>query len=511
MLEWSPEVEQANDPRRRDRMWFYASLVIVFVVAFALRIYYLTLVPTERLDDGYARWLMAVLTARNGWVYSDLRPMPNLAVVYLPLNQYLVALLMAATGNFSVAVGRYLSLAAGTATCLAATGIARKLFSSAYPGLLAGLFLAVQPWHIDFSLAGSDEALTGLLASLAVYYTLTKHAKSATVATALAALTSYEGWLIILLAFGAILLLQRRHGMMSLRGPLLAMAAVGAAWMGWSQLRAGQPIAWFTGHLAIIGWSPAFEFNAYLFYPTVAVVMTSGLFLIAIALGARKRPAGRILAISLLLFLLVMSLGATTGVEVSDLDRLVPALPLMALALAAGFPRIHGTLPRRALIALVLVALLVVPYYLQAPNGPKKLFIINPEERVALSLREHYTGGTVVTDLATIIYYSGLDPAVFLSFDHIKQFAQANGPDKLADWFRANHVSFLIWQNMTHSRAAQLFPLLGLPSNFTPNTIRIGGIRFTLVYEDSLAAGNWEHNPEYFGPPAIFLYKVELS
>lgn len=479
------------------------------MIALGLRLYYFSQLPVDRLDDSYTRWLISTLTVRNGWVYSDIRPMPNLALVYLPLYQYVSALGMSLTANPSITAARYVSIIAGTATCVAVASVGRRLYASVYFGTLAGLFLAVQPWHIDFSVAGTEEALTGLLATAAFYFILTSQRTPAITTTALTALTGYEGWILLTAGILAIILMKHRSTQ-QLRAPVLTLLASILAWILWSAANTRNTFAWITTYLDLIGWVPTYDFSTLLFYPTVAFVMTTTLFLFAIYMGFRNGKTGRIFALVLVIFLSVFTLGAPTGIEVSDIDRLVPLLPFMALALVPGLPRIQGTALRKATVVGILLILLLLPYFAQIPIGPRKLFVISPEQRAADMLREQYSGGKIVTDSATVIYFSQIDPTLFLTFDHIMKFLETAGPDKLAEWFRSHQVSLLVWQNSTHSRAAELFPQLGAPHNYSPNSVQIGRLLFVLVYEDSLAAGNWEHDPLYFGPPAIYLYRIEI-
>lgn len=486
----------------------YVVFAVVLVSALVLRLYYFSQVPIERLDDSYTRWLMATLTLRNNLGYSDIRPMPNLSVVYLPLYQYLSAFAMALIGTASITVQRYISMLAGTATCVLVTFIARRIYNSDYLALLTGLFLAVQPWHIDFSVAGTDKALTGLLASLAFYYTLTSQERPAAITTALTALTSYEGWILVA-AFVLPLAIFRRVKLRDLRWTMYALATVIVGWSIWGLLNTGNPLAWVTAYLNYSGRSPTFDSTALIFYPSVAFYMTTALIILAILLGLTNRNS-RLIGLTLILTLAILSIGAALGVEESDLDRLVPLMPFMALSVVSGLPKPQGPAVRKVAIVALLLGLLVIPYWAQISIGPKKLFVISPEQRVASVLRDNYAEGMIVTDSATVIYFSQIDPSNILTYDDMLQFIKANGVDALHIWFSDNHVELLVWQNSSHSRASQILPQLGRLGNHNRDQIRIGNLLFVLIHEDSLEAGFWEHDPEFLGPPAIYVYRIEI-
>ncbi|MEM2082734.1 MAG: hypothetical protein QXK34_03230, partial [Candidatus Bathyarchaeia archaeon] len=216
-----------------------------------------------------------------------------------------------------------------------------------------------------------------------------------------------------------------------------------------------------------------------------------------------------------ILFLLAISIAHSIALDPGGIERIVPLTPLMALSVPSAFPEFRGRAARRGALTLALVLLLLVPLSTQGLIGPKKAYIIMPEYRTALELRKRYSGGAVLCDSPTIIYYSGIDPKAFLSFDHLASSGAMRDPKSIADWLRTNGVGYLIWQNASFSKSWILFPDLGVAGDRW-----IESVRLVPAYEDSIRSyrgsgpgkGNytqWEH--VYPGVHDLVMYKVEFS
>jgi hypothetical protein len=156
--------------------------------------------------------------------------------------------------------------------------------------------------------------------------------------------------------------------------------------------------------------------------------------------------------------------------------------------------------------------MLLISYYAQISVGPRKAYVISPEQRLGEHLRTAYDGGNIICDLPTVIYYSGLDPNIFRSSSLIAWYPKNASPSDLMEWLSTNEISLIVWQNVTTSQISQILPVLGGSSDYSPDSYTIGQIRFHLLYEDSLAAGNWEHDPQFgIPPPPIFLFQVDVQ
>jgi len=205
------------------------------------------------------------------------------------------------------------------------------------------------------------------------------------------------------------------------------------------------------------------------------------------------------------------SVAHLVGFETGDLTgRIVPILPLIAASASFVFPDIHFKRRKQIAIGVILLVMLIVPYYAQISIGPKKVYVISPDQRVGLKLREIYQSGKIVSDIPAVIYFSGLDPSFFITSLHIPWGTGNYSAEGLKQWLQVNQVRYIVWQNSTDSPIAQILPFLGEPKNYNPDSFWIGQMNFQLIYEDSLAAGNWEHSSDYGPtfPPSIFLYQL---
>ncbi|MEM3439485.1 MAG: hypothetical protein QXG32_01020 [Candidatus Bathyarchaeia archaeon] len=468
----------------------------------------------DRLSEGYHRWVLMVSTIDRGFVYSDFKPMPNLAVVWPPLYQYASSILMALSGSRSLWIPRALSLLSGVLTCLIVSAMCYRIYGSSWKALIGGLVLAAQPWHMDYSVLTSIEVPLGLLLCLAIWALMEDRVASFSALLILMMMTSYTGW-----ALSAILMAlayaQRGWRWRGASIPLASMALAFAAWCGWGYANAGSAFAWLSTYLALIGWRPAFDPALLLFYPNLSLVMTFFVFFIGALFGSIKGGWARFAVAASILFLLAISIAHSIALDPGGIERIVPLTPLMALSVPSAFPEFRGRAARRGALALALVLLLLVPLSTQGLIGPKKAYIIMPEYRTALELRKRYSGGAVLCDSPTIIYYSGIDPKAFLSFDHLASSGAMRDPKSIADWLRANGVGYLIWQNASFSKSWILFPDLGVAGDRW-----IESVRLVPAYEDSIRSyrgsgpgkGNytqWEH--VYPGVHDLVMYKVEFS
>jgi hypothetical protein len=206
------------------------------------------------------------------------------------------------------------------------------------------------------------------------------------------------------------------------------------------------------------------------------------------------------------------SIAHLVGFESGDLTgRIVPIIPLIAASAAFVFPEIHVKRRKQVAIGLMLLMMLIIPYFAQISIGPQKAYVISPEKRIGERLRAFYVSGRILCDVPAVIYYSGLDPSIFVTSSEIPWNGNESS-EVMSQWLLANQIGYLVWQNSTDSAISVIFPDLGGPRNYQPNSYWIGNVNFQLLYEDSLAAGNWEHSPDYGEPvpPSVFLYQISL-
>jgi len=503
-----------------------ALCVIVLTIALVMRLGHFFTMPLDRLDESYHRWLISVLTLENNGVYTDLKPMPNFAIVWMPLFQYLTAFLILMSRSTLIDVPRLLSLASGAMTCAIAFLICLRIYGRRWFGLIGGLALAFQPWHIDYSTLATPEALLGLMASAAIYFFLTDNWKAFSLFSALTMLTSYEGWFIAAL----LLLLIWRYKKWSrtkMALPVAMILAVFLLWCSWSFANTGKPFAWFETYLSSIGWFPQIKdpWERLIFYTNETLKMSFFLLAMGLFFGMMRGKETRALAALIISYIAFYSLATLLSLDPGYEGRLIPLMPILALILPSAFPRYSGRLRRRLLICLYLLLIILIPYVSLSWIFPQKVYVISPEYRTGLWIRQNASSGVILSDFPSITYHSRLEPSRFLSYDYLAWYMEDPDPAKLESWLREHNVRYVIWQKVPYSIGWKIFPQL-VEEEYVKEflilkpaeSFELGHIKLTLVYEDSLrlhlaGPGFWEHDPAFGEPrvPDIFLYEVNYA
>ena len=519
-----------DTPARSFKAYFtnldLALCVILLAIAFGMRLEHFFTMPIDRLDESYHRWLISVLTLEKNGVYTDLKPMPNFAIVWMPLSQYLTAFLMLVTRSTLIDVPRLLSLASGTITCAIAYLICLRIYGRRWFGVVGGLVLAFQPWHIDYSTLATPEALLGLTASAAIYFFLTDNWKAFSLFSALTMLTSYEGWFIVVF----LLLLGWRYRKWSRTKTALPAAmilAVFLLWCSWSFTNTGKPLAWFETYLSSIGWSPQIKdpSERLIFYTNEALKMSFFLLALGLFFGTMRGKETRAFAALIVSYVAFYSLATLFSLDPGYEGRLIPLMPILALIVPSAFPKYSGRLRRRAVICFYLLLIVLIPYVSLSWIFPEKVYVVSPEYRTGLWISENASSGVILCDFPSIIYHSRLEPNRFLSYDYLAWYLEDPDPAKLESWLKEHNVRYIIWQEVPYSIGWKIFPQLvkeGYVKKFLilkpAESFELGHIKLTLVYEDSLrlhlaGPGFWEHDPAFGEPrvPDIFLYEVNYA
>jgi len=474
------------------------SISLVFAAALLLRAYHFSTMPIDRMDESYHRWLMTTLTIENRGVYSDFKPMPNMAILWLPLFQYLSGFLMLISHNGSILIPRLVSMFFGALTSIVVYFICLRLYENRWLATVGGLVLGFQPWHIDYSTVGVPGALLSFLVALAVFSFITNKVWLFSLSSALAMLTSYEAWFVT--AF--LLVIGFRYCGSKTRRTLLPIGvalAVALGWCGWSAIQAKHPLEWFATYLASIGWVPHLgdPSETLLFYTNEAIKMTFFLFVIGVVLGMLRSRETRVLTCLSIAYIVFYTFAHLVGLDYGDPGRLVVILPLMSAVLPPALPKPN----KRVLLGLALLVLLAVPYFSLIWIFPKNVYVVTPESRAGLALGKAYVRGSVLCDFPSVMYFSRLKPNRFISYEHLDWYLNLRDDAKLEEWLKHSDVTLLVWQNVTYSKCWKIFSSLGEGRNQT-----IGRVNFTLVYEDSSRTGYWEHR---YNATDIFLYKID--
>ena len=476
----------------------------LFLIALAVRLYHLTEMPIDRLPDSYGHWLAAQLTVANGWFYTDFKPSPNNTVVWLPLFQYLIGIAMYLAANSSIVIPRLTSVLFGSLACLIVYWVGRRVYERKWYALVGGLLIAFQPWHVDFSTLGVAEGVSSFLVVLTTYsYVANKPGRFA-ITSFLASLSSYEAWIVVL---SELILGILRKGW---RGIGLVYAAISLplavlGWSAWSYAATGTPSTWITSTLYALyplGWeihlvSP----SILLFYVNNLLVMTFFIFFVGFVFGLLKGGDVRAVTISMTAAVVVFSLAHYVGLDFGDQSRVVALMPLLAVVAPSAFPKFSGRKLRRTLILLMLLLVLLIPYFSQIWIFPRKVYIVMPDYRAGVALGQAYDGGRVLSDSPIAIYTSDIAVEVFMTYENARWFLASGDNTLLVEWLQSNNVRYLVWERTNYTLAHQVFPFLSDGDNHM-----LEGASFTVIYEDSLRTGHWEH---YYNVTDVFVYRVD--
>lgn len=432
--------------------------------------------------------------------------MPNQAIVWLPLLQYLTIPAMLLTQNYSLIVPRALNILLGSATVFVTYFTCLKVQGNRWHAVAGALILAFQPWHIDFSILGTSKILAAFFIIVSLYAFITHRASLLAVSSFMGMLSSYEAW--VTTAF--MLMIAWRSRIFTRFTAYSGFFSALVLWCVWSFANTGNPLAWISGYLVTLGWKPKLDLAVSLFYFNVSLVMTFFVFFIGVLMGLLKSRESRILATLCIFYIAFYSIAHVTAFDPGDIARVVPILPVMAVIAAPVVPIFRGSRRRRALVVFGLLLVLFTPYLFQIAIGPRKAYVIMPEYRASQKIAALYAEGAILTDSPTIIYYSGLNPKVFMSFNEIAWYGETRDNARLLKWLMEKRVTIIVWENATFSTSPTILPELG-----NGKERRIGGASFEPIYEESLklrklrAIPYWEFDEP--GSPDIIIYEVTLG
>jgi len=471
----------------------------------------------DRIAESYHRWVIDILTAQRGGFYSDFAPQSNQAIYWLPFYNFVSAIGMFVTGNWSLTTCRIVSAVTGIITAGIVALTARRLYNNLWHSVIAGLVAGTLPWYVDYSLWGVPHALAAFLTAIAVYAFVSERPVLFGIAGGLAVATSYEAWVVV---FAVALLASKYRGWVGRKawqsiGPAVAVVAL---WSVWSVANVGNPSGWVLRYLATIGWRPILDLGDAGLYMFQLLVPTFFFGLVAVAWGVYKGQVTRILALAIVAFVAIATLFHVLTLDRGSPARLLIIYPMIGTLVPPVFPTFKGGLPRKTVLLGLLLIWLLLPQYalLDQEKGPLtgKAYIVAPEYRTGKALKEFYREGTIISDSPIVMYYSGLSPTLFFSSREIGWYRDDPDNSKLAEWLKARHVVLIVWEKSTSSELWQIMPSLS-----DGETHQLGRVRLNPVYEDTLAERSqiaqqggrtlWEH--DYPGTPDLIVYELQVA
>jgi len=205
-----------------------------------------------------------------------------------------------------------------------------------------------------------------------------------------------------------------------------------------------------------------------------------------------------LLAVAFLSMVVFQFVRGTAPFQLRFLSYLFPLTAILSSKVTT-LPTIVSKFPnKRILLSFFALAIVVVfplwnQYWILAPTTDQtRLDRHVASEMVAGELLGNtYTGGTVLCDSPTIVYYSNLDPSRFYSTSSLGWYPQTWNKSELAAWIRERDIRYLVWQNVSYSASWLLFPELSSGSG-----LDLDSITFRMLVSTS----------SRFGP--IYIYEV---
>ncbi|MSR05802.1 MAG: hypothetical protein EXR93_01840 [Gemmatimonadetes bacterium] len=422
--------------------------------------------------DAYHNWMMSRLTIENHGILTDYK---GREVVWEPLFRYVSTAVMYLTGRSDMLPGRLVSLVASSLTCGVTAALTTRLTRERWLGLLAGLTLALTPWHIAYGWMYMPEATAGLFVML-VLYEVSVGQRSWTIVlfAALAALTRNDASLVLILA--AVWLGVTGHRRTSLAvaaGVVLGLSV----WSTWTWYAAGDPLWWLVRRRAGSTADAAFWSRAgarpvigpWTLPLTLVQVYAPILTLLTAAVAGFRSPewrravwaSGRSLyAFLFLSFLPVIGIMQIRFFSYPDPRYLLVIVPVASCvtAFAVGPFLAQG---RRKLVPWGHGAVVALSLLIQIPTFAFRPYTLIRDRLVGDYLRQAAPAtGALWVDAPVAIYYSGIEPNRFRSSDQLAP-APESLPEAIDSAYAAlarEPVTMIYWDLVPYTRVPLIWP-----------------------------------------------------
>ena len=487
-----PEIEEGAEGQRSRWLSKRTYVLVTVLVAVAVRVLYALLDVPDYWGDGFHNWMIERLTLAEGWVYTDYK---GREVVWLPLFRYLGVAAMALTGRNDLLPGHLVSFVMGTAACGVTAVVATRVTGRWRWGLMAGIVLALNPWHIAYSWMNMPEATGTLIVALLLWAVLTPGRTAwLPILACLGALTRNDLLYFILLTglwFG-----WRREWR---RASLVAIGALAglALWSWWTWRVTGDPLWWLLRRAAGSTDDAAFWVErgvrpmitpATLFLTTLQTFTPILILLPTLVMAWRSREwrnelperafgALTWLAAAFLALVGIMQVRFFSSPDPRYLVAVTPALTVLTVLVVAAAPRRIA----RTRAALVLAGVVVVSAGLQLPTFRFRGFTLE-RDRVVGEFMSRWSPSSWLlwVDAPVAIYYSGMDPARFRSSDQLSPHSITSAREArsaaLAS-IKTNDIRYIYYDEVPYSRVHELWPAMSEGEPFED-----GGISFSPVF-----------------------------
>lgn len=439
----------------------YEYILIPMIIGFVVRIIYHLFDIPDFWGDSFHNIYISKSTIENHWIYSDYK---GREVVWLPFYRYVIAFFMYLFGSDSMTVPHLINIIIGSISC----GILARLTAletSKEFGALAGLILALLPWHIAYSHMNMPEMLGSTIILLIILMQRLGKWIWIIPLSFIGALTKNEVTLYCGV-FGLYVIWNRdwRSAMALILGGGLALIC----WGFWNLQETGHFFWWITERSLGSSWDKVFynKGGGSWIVPFLSIIQVFPLVLIFPILSRKlaKQSWGNrsafLLALTFLvifnwLFIIMMNFGYFPS---PDARYFILTLPITCVVFVAWISKIENgkRLVMRSVVIISLVLLFQVPTFYVLH------YILNPSIELGRFIQEK--GLNKVNswnDFPTSLYYGDIDidrsfSSKMLAPKKIRESIDFN--DQLLANLQSNSIQYVAYQNVPHSYVNAVWP-----------------------------------------------------
>ncbi len=453
----------------------YEYILIPMITAFLVRIIYHLFEIPDFWGDAYHNILISKSTIENGWAYTDYK---GREVVWLPFYRYFTAFFMYLFNSYDLTVPHLINIIIGTVSC----GVLAKVSAigtNKQTGAIAGLILALLPWHIAYSHMNMPEMTGSLILLLIVMFqrmgkwmwlfplgfvgVLTKNE-----------VTLYTG------VFGLYIIWLRDW---KSAAALVIGCTIGlGTWSFWNFQQTNSLFWWISERSIGSGWDQLFyqeKASGRWFIPPLSILQVFPLSLVLIfqlhkfpkLKGIKERL---LIALALLvlfnwMFVILMNFGYLPS---PDARYFIITLPILCLVFIWWIYKLDNAenLLKKSLLTIIIIL------FLQVPTFHFLHHTLNPSIELGRHIQQNnFENGNWWNDFPTSIYYAGFpEDHSFSSMMMVpkKDRYSAEFNDRLIENISSNNIKFIVFQDVSFSYVGTIWPQMKMEEHFIWNEIQ---------------------------------------
>ncbi len=390
---------------------------LVFGIALIIRLIYFSFSIPDYWGDAYHSIYIAKATIQNNWVYSDYS---GREVVWMPFYRYLSAFFMFIFNRYELFVPHLVNIIIGSFSASLVFSTVQQV-AERKVAILAGICLALLPWHIAYSNINTPEVLSGFFILLSIYLWLSKQWLWLIPVVFLGVLTRNE--VTLLLAVFGVYLLVKRDWKPALYMFLGASSGI-LVWGLWCYVKTGDFFWWISERSLGSSWNHLFQIQSgkelgkwYLpilsliqAFPLLFIGLISPSFFTRVFKENSIKVKAVLLPIVVILFfdwffIFIMQFRFYSYPEPK---YFIITLPLACVVLGCLFATVPKQYFKKLRLKTIVLALIVL--FLQIPVFYFLPIKDEPSRAIGLYMKDNLEGeGNLWLDQTIVWYYSEID------------------------------------------------------------------------------------------------------